>query len=263
MRGFLIFAALAPGLLLVGSCGDDDGAPVPTNTSSSSATAPVAPTTAGGPTPGDPAVAQTLAQSPQYILYTVRAGDTLAGVAAAFAGAPGGGPLGFAARIGDLNKVTATSLAAGQLLAVPLVLTGDLSMMAEASFEAALGVGGTGGKLVLLQPSLAMREGYIGRLVLHSVELATGSPATAGYGYIMEYWLADRPPIKGGDVDPDARVSEPAFRVAAGSLAPPGAADGASFVRERDGVRYVVTALKGAKRSAKELAEMLQTAKER
>ena len=79
----------------------------------------------------------------------------------------------------------------------------------------------------------------------------------------MEYWLADRPPIRAGEADPDARLAEPAFRVAAGPLAPAGAVDAASFVRERDGVRYVVTALKGAKKSAKELAAMLQTANER
>lgn len=264
MRGLLPLVVLAvAAAAAAGACGDDDDAPAPTNTSSPAATAPAPTVTAtAGTTPGNSEVAQTLAQSPQYLLYTVRAGDTLVSVAKAFSGVPGGGPAGFADLIRDENKLTSATLAPGQQIAIPLVLTGDLSMMPEASFEAALGVGGSGSKIVLLQPSLAMREGYIGRLLLHSVELASGSTPGA-HGFILEYWLADRPPTKGGDLDPDARVSEPAFRVAAGALAPAGPADAASFVRERDGVRYVVTALRGAQRTPKELAEMLETAAER
>jgi hypothetical protein len=115
-----------------------------------------------------------------------------------------------------------------------------------------------------------MRDGYKGRLVLHAVEFADGNPQDEGYGYVMEYWLTDRPSSRGGEADPDARVAEPAFAVSSGSLAGPrpgaqgtATAAGNNATIQREGVSYTVTALRGAQRSASELAAMLQTARER
>jgi LysM domain len=270
MRTTLFALALAGAILTATACGSDDaGEPAASPTSSATrGTATGASTgtaAAATATPGSGAAATLLTQSPQYLLYRGRAGDTLTSVATAFSGAPGTPVSSFAASIKDLNQLKSDQIAAGQLLAIPLVLTGDLSMMPEASFETAIGAGGAGGKLVLLQPSLEMRSDYLGRLVLHAVEIADGSPASEGFGYRMEYWLADRPPTKGGEADQDAHIAQAAFVVAGGSLVQ--GFDASTFGNSRrftrDGVEYVVAVFPRSTRTADEVAAKLQTARER
>jgi LysM domain len=265
-----LFTLLLACALVAAACGDDDaGEPAlsptaaPTGGTATPASTPAAATATQ--TPASNAIATLLAQTPQFLLYLVRAGDTLTSVATAFSGAPGVPVSTFAATIKDRNQLKSDQLSRGQLLAIPLVLTGDLSMMPEASLEAAIGAGGAGGKLVLLQPSLEMRSDYLGRLVLHAVEVADGNPASEGFGYRMEYWLADRPPIKGGEVDQDAHLAQAAFVVVGGSLVPgfDPSTVGVAKRFSRDGVEYVVAVFPRSTRTAEQIAAKLQTARER
>lgn len=222
-------AALALPLLAVAACGDDDDASTPSPTASPSATASAtateaatSPAATATDTPSASATATTspalaLAQSPQYVIYEASDGDTVQQVADAFDASSDAPPAEFVTAIRSLNQLARDDLVAGQLLGVPVMLPGDLSLFADASLEAALG--SKAGGPALLQPSLEMREGFLGKLVLHRVKLdlpaAPGEPA----GYVMEYWLADRPPVKGGVVDPDAHVADRQFVVAGGTLA--------------------------------------------
>lgn len=227
VRARWALAALALPMLALAACGgddDDDTTPTsaasPSSTASATATsdAPSSPTAGASATASattSPAIA--LAQSPQYFIYEASDGDTVQAVADAFDASPEAPPAEFVTEIRSLNQLSSDDLVAGQLLGIPVILPGDLSLFADASIEEALD--SPAGGPALLQPSLAMREGFLGKLVLHRVKLdlpsAPGEPA----GYVMEYWLADRPPIKGGVVDPDAHVAERQFIVAGGTLA--------------------------------------------
>ncbi|MGE5597703.1 MAG: hypothetical protein ACM3S1_16890 [Hyphomicrobiales bacterium] len=272
-RWLALAVLLSLPLALLSACGgdDDDGSDETTPTASPTAaltsttqqanTSPTASPSASATV----SPAQVLARSPQYVIYVAGEGDTVQGVADAFDAAPGAPPAEFVERIRTDNKLTSDDLEEGQEIAVPVVLPGDLSMFAENSIEAALGVGtADAGKLVLLQPSLDMRSGFLGKLVLHRVRLATAEPDSEGRGYIMEYWLADRPPVKGGSVDPDAQVSDPQFIVAAGSLVDELESQGSDglYRFERDGVQYALKA-NVSRPSPMQLANMLQTAAER
>jgi hypothetical protein len=216
------------------------------------------------PTPAGP-TSDSLARSPRYILYETGEGDTLAMVAAAFSAASGPAPDAFVKEIRELNKLSSDKLAPGVTLVIPLRLAANNAMMPDTSFEAALGVGGKAGALVLLQPSLKLREGFLGRLVVHRVAIADGTPDREGYGYLIEYWMADRAVFKGGGTDPDARLADPGFIVAAGTYAETLASTRAGDLHrfERDGVQYAVRVLRGIQRPPAELAAQLQTAKER
>jgi len=219
------------------------------------------PTVAGTPTPTPPApgavLAETLARSPQVFVYLAGKGETTATVGAAF---------GVKADLlRSLNQLASDTIPDGQALAIPLTLPGTLSFVPDATMEIALGVGGKAGKLVLLQPSLAMREGYLGRLALHRVRLADGAPADEGFGYVTDYSFTDRPPGKGGVPDPEAHIAGPALSVAGGSLAASLKSDtpGDLYTFTRDGITYAVKSFPEARKSAQELAAMLQTAQDR
>ena len=111
-----------------------------------------------------------------------------------------------------------------------------------------------------------MRSGYLGRIALHSVELADGNAAAEGYGYRMEYYRTDRPAIRAGVIDEGAHFDTPLFTVAGGSIADAlEAGDGEELYRfERDDVSYAVVATTvDAELSAQSIAGMLITAGER
>ena len=241
------------------ACGGDD---------SGDSAAPTATAVAGSPAPdprSTPSLAQVIAGNPQYFVYIVSPGDTLASVADAFDGQRGAPPAAFTDALKAINQLASDSLSEGQQLAIPLRLPGDLALIPDASIETAIGVGAAGGKLVLLQPSLAMRDGFQNRVVLRFVQMADGNPSSEGYGYVMDYWLADRPPFKGGGVDPEARVVEPLFSVAGGSLAAllRNVPKGPVHTFSRDGISYAVWAAPAAGKTPEAIAAMLQTAAER
>lgn len=272
-RALAAAALVAFAVLAATACAGDDGGAGPSPAATTSALPSGAPASASpGSSPptatptATPGPGEQLARSAAYILYVAGEGDTVTAVAAAFSAAPGSDPAGLAASIRQDNSLGADALPRGAAIAVPLRLPGTLAMLPENSLEAALGVGvqGKGGPLLLLQPGLALREGYLGRLLLHRVQLATGAPSAEGYGYVMEYWTADRPVVKGGGLDPEASIAEAQFIVAAGSLAAsltssrPG--DLQAFTR--DGVPYAVKAL-GGTLTAAQVAAGLQPASER
>ena len=269
-----VLIGLVATLALAVACGDNDDAPpvgsstarvtgvASTASVSGVAATPTAVTPTPVPTIAPPSAAETLAKDPSYLVYVVGRGDTLARVAAAFNGQPGTAKAGFPNQIKDLNRLANDLLATGQELAVPLLLGDTRSLLPEAGLELALGMGKAGGKLVLLQPSQALRDAYNGRLVAHRVVLEDGEPAGEGYGYTIQYWLTDRPSTKGGVPDPDARVTDLAFTVSGGSLA--SSASGIQvFGATRDGVKYTVAAGAMAGLSAERIAGLLVTSAER
>lgn len=260
MNPRVILVAALPGLLtaaLVSCGGDDDDAPP----SPSATTAAASPSPSVEPTPS---LAEVIARNPQYFVYITGKGDSLGSIADAFDGQPGPPPSGFAETLKALNQL-ASEPGEGQRLAIPLRLPGTLALFPDASIEAALGIGSAGNKLVLLQPSLALRDTYQNRVVLHTVVLSDGRPEEEGRGYVMEYYLADRPPFKGGSADPEARVVELLFTIWGGSLAKSAPSAPADSVHRftRNGVDYAVQTGSGALHPAARIAEQLQTAAER
>ena len=266
-------AAFAVVAFAQSACGDDDDAPAdatPSAAASSIASPANSPTPTGGanppsvtvtvvPTPAG-ATADSLVRSPRYILYDVGEGDTIDFIAAAFSGTSGPAPAGLADELRQLNRLVSGQLNPGASLVIPLRLDSSGSLAPEASLAAAIGIGGKAGKLVILQPNTAMREGFLGKLVLHHVFLADGAPEREGYGFLMEYWLADRGAVKDGVIDPDARVAEPGLIVAGGVYAEnlQASQPGDLYRFERDGVAYAVKILRGVRRPAAELATMLE-----
>ncbi len=263
----MVFGAIASAALFV-ACGTEDEEP----TIEDGTVFPTAPfsrtpvpssptaTPAASPTPSS-ARADQLAQSPAYFLYYVSKGDTLSALSRAF----GTGTVVFASKIKEDNQLASDTITEGQPLAIPLALPGDLSLIPDSFMEQALGIGTTAGALQLLQPSLAMRSGYKGLIVLHRVTLHDDNPAGEGRGYLTEYWLTDRPPIKGGEVDPDAKVAKAEFIVGAGSLAskvPSTPADRYQAFT-RDGVQYAVSTFAGSQLTPSQVIELLQTASQR
>ncbi|MGI8925520.1 MAG: hypothetical protein ACR2HN_02590 [Tepidiformaceae bacterium] len=265
----LLFALLA---LVVASatfaCGeadddDDDadgGVGGVTPAASSSATAAV-PATRGPATPTpaatpNPAV-EALASRPGYFIYVIGLGDTWDTIGSAFAVPP--------ATIRADNPGQGAAPVVGSDVAIRLSLPGTLAIIPEVALEQALGISSGAAGLRLLQPSLALRDFYRNRIVLHRVAIADANAPGEGRGYAMEYFLADRVPFKGGSPDPDAKVAERLFVIAGGSLArtvAPGA-PGTLHGFMADGVDYAVQAATGAMKSAAEIAAMLEPASRR
>ncbi|MBE7519079.1 MAG: LysM peptidoglycan-binding domain-containing protein [Thermoflexaceae bacterium] len=258
-RKFTLLAALLAVLTGAASaCGgdDDDVTPAPT-----AASAAASPSPSAQPTPS---LADVIARNPQYFIYIVAAGDTLATIANTFDGQAGPPPATFTDALKALNQLSGEPQE-GQPLAIPLRQSGTLALFPDASIEAALGIGGAGEALVLLQPSLALRDTYQNRIVLHTVVLADANPGGEGRGYLMQYYLADRPPFKGGSADPQARVVERLFTIGAGALAKAVPSTPAETVHRftRNGVEYALQTGPGALHPAATIATQLQTAAER
>lgn len=279
-RKLLLGASLLAAVALAACGGDDDDASptapaIPSasataagvSPSASPATSPTAPRATNTPVPTNP-----LARDPRYYTYTTSQGDTIISVANVVNGQPGTAKAGLPDQIADINGMAGQDLQAplraGTKLIVPLILPGDLALIPEDGIEQAVGVGGAAGKLVLLQPSLDMRSGYNGKLVLSGVQVHDGDPASEGYGYITRYAVTDRPVMKGGEVDPEAEVADAAFAVAGGSLVPvlraEAQAAGATTAEvTRDGLTYLVMAGRGAQLTPDQIGAMLQTKFER
>ena len=274
MRNGLSLAVRAalPALLIVAlaACEDEGGTveTTPTPTPSTGESTLETPTPQPTPTeePADtptPSPALGIAVGPEHFLYVVAEGDTLESIAGMFDAAVGDDE-GYLApeQIGELNEVSDADLEPGMLLAIPALPSSAEAIMAENSLEDALGVGEDGIALVLLQPSRELMEGYLGRVALYraTIERPNGEEP----GYVMEYWFTERPGFRAGVVDPDARYVEPAFTIAAGSLAgyeDDDAVDVWDF--ERDGVEYRLFVYEGAEQDAETTALMFVTAAER
>ncbi len=267
---FLSAAVLALALTAAG-CGDDDGpAETPTVTASTSATttasspsstASVASSAAVTPSATGTSLARTLARDPRYFLVVGgKGGDTLATISNAVDGFPGAvGGQNSVVDLQTINKITGDRIEEGQEIAVRLRLSTDRSIMPDTSIEETIGVRGAGGALVFLQPNLALLDGYAGKLVLHRISFADGQPADEGYGYVAEYWQADRRVFKANTVDSEATVADPTFIVAAGSLASSltSTQAGDLYTFMRDGIPYAVKALQAAGITPQRIAEML------
>lgn len=257
----------AIGLLASACGGDDDDEPAATAPTTGSPGAGPSGGTPGGtsPAPALPAEVEALTRSPRYVTVEVNRGDTLASIADAFDTAPGAAPNLTAGMLRALNQLPNDTIVAGRLIVVPLLLAGDRSFIPDASIGAAIGAGGAGGKLLLLEPGTSLREGLLNRIALQKVRIADGTPGGEGFGYIMEYGATDRPVTKGGGVDPDARFTGTAFAVAAGSLAASlqSARTGDLHTFTRDGVTYAVKVYPAIQRTPAEIAAGLGTAAER
>jgi hypothetical protein len=155
-------------------------------------------------------VAIELASSPAYVLYQAAGGQTLDDVARALGAGDGAG-------LAQLNELSDQTLVEGQLVAVPYEPDEGLLLPASA-LAAALGIDGDS-SLRLMSPSTALIDAYLGRVALARVRTAPPE-AVDGAGYVLEFYFTDRPPLKGGEPDTDARFTGPAFTVGAGSLAP-------------------------------------------
>ena len=263
MRAPLAIAILALGLLA--ACGgNDDGEPTPAPTATATpatatptpeptptptATPSPTPTPTPSPTPtpaGDPSLAETLAGGAGFFLYEARGGETPAAVAVAL-GVDG-------AELRALNGIGAGPLAAGQAVAVPNAYAGG-ELAPVAALEALLGVDRERPGLRLLRPGADLVDGLLGRLALHRLRLALPDGAD-GTGYLLEFARTDRPALKGGVPDPEARVAGIAFIVAGGSLAGALEERGAhAFMR--DGASYAVLAIDRAGPSADQIAALL------
>ncbi len=269
MRVPLAAAILALGLLA--ACGGNGGgepspaptatatpatatptpAPEPTPTATATATPSPSPTPTPSPTStptpaGDPSPAETLAGGAGFFLYEARGGETPDAVATAF-GLDG-------VELRALNGIGAGPLAAGQAVAVPNAYAGG-ELAPVAALEALLGIDRERPGPRLLRPGADLVDGLLGRLALHRLRLALPDGAD-GAGYLLEFAGTDRPALKGGVPDPEARVAGIAFIVAGGSLAGALEERGA-LAFTRDGAPYAVLAIDRAGPSADQIAALL------
>ncbi len=269
MRAPLAAAILALGLLA--ACGGNGGGepspaptvtpapatstpaptPEPTPAATPTATPSPTPTTTPSPTPtpaptSAPSVAGTLAGGAGFFLYEARGGETPDAVAAALRV--------DGAELRALNRIGDGPLAAGQAVAVPNAYAGG-ELVPVAALEALLGVDRDRPGLRLLRPGADLIDGLLGRLALHRLRLALPDGAD-GAGYLLEFARTDRPALKGGVPDPDARTAGTAFAVAGGALAGALEERGA-LAFERDGSPYAVLAIDRAGPSADQIAALL------
>lgn len=243
-RRISLLLALAVFAAATAACGssDDDAT---TTASGESPTASPSSDASPAPTakPTTVPLANQLARSAEFAVYLVGEGDTWDSISALF-GVP-------AAALKADNQTQAAIPTAGTLVAVRMLVALPGSIFPEALLQRAVpGV-------IVFRPTQALRDFYRDRIILHSVIVRDGKPASEGVGYSMVYWLADRPAFKGGSLDPEARAMELLFAVngglAAGSAAVPSIH---SFTR--DGVRYSVQAGAAAGKPPEEIAAMLE-----
>lgn len=265
MRAPLAAAILALGLLA--ACGgNDDGepspaptvtaatatpTPEPTPTATATPTPTPTPTPSPPPTPtptppGDPSLAETLAGGAGYFLYEAGGGETTDVIAAAL-GLDG-------AELRALNGIGVSPLAAGQAIAIPNPYAGG-ELAPVAVLETVLGIDRASPGLRLLRPGADLIDGLLGRLALHRLRLVLPGGAD-GAGYLLEFARTDRPALKGGVPDPEARTAGAAFAVAGGSLAGALEERGAHAFT-RDGAPYAVLASDRAGPSAEQIAALL------
>jgi hypothetical protein len=214
--------------------------------SSTAATATSSASTAPAVSPTPNAAAQKLAETAGYFLYTTREGDTSIILAQLFNGEPGSAKAGYPQQILDVNNIKTDSLTANQQIAIPLLATpGDIipSQGLANALKTKMNP-----KIVVYEPSTTFLGTFKDAVALHSVQL--GANDANGGGYRMEYWLTDGPALVNGAVNPDVKVTTPAFVVSAGDLVPPEGATGDIARYTHDGMNYAVTALDGAGQSS-------------
>lgn len=185
-------------------------------TATATTTAP--PTATATAQPGRELAAQ-LAASPAFFIYVTGPGDTVSLVADTFDGLTGSADAAFEDELRDVNRLgTVSSLPVGYELAVPLRLPSPDSLFQANTMAEALRAGQAGDTIPLLVPSQQLLDGFVGRLALHRVELATGDIGGEGRGFLVTFAVCDRVAVKGGELDREARVDHVAFLAAGGSL---------------------------------------------
>jgi hypothetical protein len=246
----MVVRILLVGLLaaagIFAACGDDDSAPATTPPASAAASlTPPAATASPGTSPS-PSATVTFSKKAGSFIYTMGAGEGIADVVRAFNGQRGTPPASFEAQLRALNPgVTWTVPMPGVEILVPLATTDAQSILPYASMVRYLGVGASAGNLELKEPSFEAIDAFQGQVALRRAVL---SPQSGSAGYVTEYWRTDRRFFKGGDIDPDALVTEPAFLVAAGSMAATvtSSKPGDLYTFSESGVSYAVKTLAGA-----------------
>ncbi len=258
--------AVALTLGMLAACGGSASDPTPPATEMAtpvptpSPTRTPAPTVTATPTPpltpsGDPATAEALAASAAFFLYEARANETPEELAGSL------GPAGLSGgELRMLNGLADAPLAEGQPVAIPNAYAGG-QLVPAAALEALLGIDRKRPGLRLLRPGTNLVDGLLGRLALHRVRLSRPD-SPGGTGYLLIFAQTDRPPLKGGVLDPDARAAGASFAIAGGSLA--GVLEGENTLSfERDGARYTVQALDRAGLRADQIATLLDEGPER
>lgn len=243
------FVAIAIAMLALAACDDEAGDPTPpTARATSTPSSTPSPTATPAPS-GDPAVPEALAQGAGYFLYEAHANETVEELAAEL------GADGLSADdLRTLNELGDGPLAEGQVIAVPNSYP-DGELVPVEALEAILEVELDTPGLRLLRPSDDLIDGLLGRLAVHRVRLA-GPDDPGGAGYVIAFARTDRPAVKGGVVDLDARVAGAAFVVAGGSLA--SELEGDEVLRfERDGIPYALVAQDRSGPTAQRLADLL------
>jgi len=222
MRTIASAAALLILTLAFAACSDreepagTDQSPADQTATAATTTAPPTPTAT--PQPGRE-LAEQLAASPTFFIYVTGPGDTVALVADTFDGVTGTADAAFEDELRDVNRLgTVSSLPVGYELAVPLRLPAPTSLFQANTMAEALRAGQPGDTMPLLVPSQQLRDGFVGRLALHRVELATGDVGGEGRGFLLTFAVCDRVAVKGGELDREARVDHVAFLAAGGSL---------------------------------------------
>jgi hypothetical protein len=194
---------------------DDDDQDQETATETEAATATPTPTATIQP---GTELAEALAQSPAYFIYTVGSGDTIDSLADMFDGVVDGKDEAFAEELREVNELTASSsLPVGYELAIPLRLPDPVSIFQANSIAASVTAPEQPG-LVFLAPGLALTEAVRGQVTLYRLELENGDAPGEGRGFIATYASTDRVAIKGGELDRETRITGIAFITAGGSM---------------------------------------------
>jgi len=212
-----------------------------TGTASTDASTPTTtPTLTPTPVPGK-ALAERLAQSPQYFIYVIGPGDTVKTVADMLDGVSDGLDADFVDEIKKVNGLSSDSLPVGQELAIPLRLPTAQSFFQENSIAAAMAANDPKPAVSFLRPTTGLRDATRGLIGLYRLQVDDGNAPGETRGFYAVYSTLDRVGVKAGELDAEARVTGEAFAVAGGSMVAAFQAEYPdAYVFRRSNVMYAV-----------------------